>query len=112
MSGYKLIYTNIIRDIKVVRLYDETIRHIMDQHPEIPLELPSIVAAIESAIAKPTHIEMSHSNSFVFVDQTSTNRSGDPLRIPVKKVDGASGRVKTAYFASPGATVNIIWRKD
>lgn len=110
MSDFKIIATAVFSTVTEVRLYDETIEHIKEGHPEVPIELPSISAAVENTIVNPTHIEESHTNSYVFVDSLSTNSSGDPLRVPVKLVDGSSGVVKSAYFASTGVK-KIVWSK-
>lgn len=111
MSDFKVIQTNILPDIKEIRLYPETIDHINEQHPEVPVHLPLMVDAIENTIVNPTHIESSHSNAYVFVDTGSTNGSGDPLRVPVKIVGDYSARVRTAYFASSNSTANVIWTR-
>jgi hypothetical protein len=94
-----------------IRLYDETIEHVIDEHPEVPIELPSIQEAVTKAVTAPTHVEGSYNNSVVFVDANTTNRSGDPLRVPVKHVRGTSGRIKSVYFASTSGERNIIWRR-
>ena len=92
-----------------VRLYPETILKVLNYHPEIPVGLPSILEAVEAAIAKPSQIEVSYGASYVFVDFQSTNRSGDPLVVAVKKVGATSGRVKTFYFAQRPAKAAVLW---
>lgn len=112
MSDYKVIKTNVIPRFTEVRLYDETVEHVREGHPEVPLELPCVQTAVENAISNPTHVENSHANSVVFVDAHTTNRSGDPLRVPVKGIaDTTSGRVKSVYFASTSSLVDPIWRR-
>lgn len=112
MDDYTLVVTAACPLVSEVRLYRETLAHVMREHPEIPVLLPSFAAALEHAIQNPTHIEQSHSNSYVFDDGHTTNRSGDPLRIPVKIIAGTSARVKTAYFAAGGGSPrNIVWRR-
>lgn len=112
-TDYRTIYTNVIPEVDTVRFYQETIVHVKAQHPEVPIELPCVDTAVSKAIAEPTHVESSYSNSFVFVDAGSTNRSGDPLRVPVKIIEGTtSARVKTVYFASTEADNNVIWRRS
>ena len=93
-----------------VRLYEETINKVREGHPEVPAELPFMAHAVEQAILNPTQIEISYSNSYVFVDHTSTNLSGDPLRVPVRSVTATSGRVASFFFASK-AQANVMWRK-
>jgi hypothetical protein len=107
---FKIIKSTVIDGLEEVRLYDETVDKIRRNHPEVPIELPSLHAAVENAIIQPTHVESSHEGSYVFVDSETTNRSGDPLRVPVKPLGSGSGRVRTAYFAST-ATRPIIWRR-
>jgi hypothetical protein len=95
-----------------VRLYEETVEHILEEHPEVPVLLPVVQAAVEQAVVRPTHVEKSYGNSYVFVDQDSTNQAGDPLRVPVKVVGQGSGRVRTAYFATTTAPAIVVWRRD
>lgn len=77
----------------------------------MPIELPCIKMAVTNALQKPTHVEKSYSNSYVYVDKDTANDSGDPLRVPVKGVTGTLGRVKTIYFASTGDR-EVIWRRE
>jgi hypothetical protein len=108
---YITIKTTAIQAVTEVRFYAETEQHISEEHPEVPVNLPSVHDAIEKAVAAPTHVEQSYANSYVYVDATSTNASGDPLRVPVKVVGtGTSGRLRTAYFAPMPASANVIWR--
>lgn len=111
-TDIKVIETGVLDTLTTVHLYDETIVKVATKHPEVPAELPCMVTAVETAISSPTHVEASHSNSFVFVDAGTTNKSGDPLRVPVKVVDGTSGRVKSFYFATPEGEREIIWRRN
>jgi hypothetical protein len=108
----KIIETNVLPEMTHVRLYEETIDHVREEHPEIPAELPSILDAVTNAVQRPTHVERSYSNSVVFVDSDSTDGSGNPLRVPLKHVQEKSGRVKTFYFASTEDDPEIIWRRD
>ncbi|MCF6122505.1 MULTISPECIES: hypothetical protein [Mesorhizobium] len=112
MTGYKVISTDAVPGLKEVRLYESTIEHVKTEHPEVPVELPSIEIAVGSAISNPTHVEKSYGNSVVFVDTESTNATGDPLRLPVKLVgDGTSGRVKTFYFAETTGDRELVYRR-
>jgi hypothetical protein len=97
--------------VRTVRLYEETIVYIIEGNPEVPFGLPSFTHAISGAITLPTHVEKSYGSSYVFVDSESTNASGDPLRVPVKLVEGTSGRVTTAFFATTRGPREIIWRR-
>jgi hypothetical protein len=111
VSDYKIITTSVLKDIEEVRLYEDTSEHIRENHPEVPILLPSVQSAVEKAIVEPTHVEQSYGGSYVFVDRESTNRSGDPLRVPVKLIGERSGRVRTAYFAETTGP-NVVWRRD
>jgi hypothetical protein len=110
VTDYKVISTSILPVLTEVRLYDETIKHVEEEH-QIPAKLPCIQTAMENAISNPTQIERSYGNSFVYMDAATTNASGDPLRIPVKHVEGTSGRIKTFYFADPPTGADVIYRR-
>ena len=110
-DAYESIETNIVDTVETVRLYEETIADLKTKHPEIPVELPSIRQAVRNAVQNPTHVEQSSGESFVFVDSETTNRSGDPLKVPVKLIEDTSARVRTVYFASSTAERNIVWRR-
>jgi hypothetical protein len=76
-------------------LYDKTVDHILTEHPEMRFDLPSLLAAVGRTVWSPTHVEASYRNSCVFMDSRTTNRSGDPLRVQVKRPGNGAGRVKT-----------------
>ena len=107
----KTFISTAIPEITHVRLYEETVEHVCENHPEIPAQLPSMTFAVEQAIVDPTHVEFSHAGAYVFVNTRAVNKSGDPLRVPVKIVEGTSGRIRTFYFASPSRPPKIVWRK-
>lgn len=109
--NFVTIKTTAIPAVTEVRLYAETEQHVREEHPEIPIDLPSVHSAVQKAVEEPTHVEESHADSYVYVDATSTNASGDPLRVPIKLVADTSARVKTAYFAATPAGANVIWRR-
>lgn len=112
MSGYKAFRSDILDVLKEVRFYDETVAHVEDNHPEIPINLPSLQIAVENAVSRPTHVEESYGNSVVFIDALSTNASGDPLRVPVKIISEGTGRIRTVLFASSTASRKILWRRS
>jgi hypothetical protein len=112
VSQFKVIHTKVFPGVAEARIYQDTIKHIRKNHPEIPVELPSFQQAIENAIIYPSWIETSRPNTYVFVDKRSSNRSGDPLRVPVKIVFGTSGRVLTAFFASSPSQSVMLWRNE
>lgn len=113
MSQIRRVITTVINEVQMVAIYPETIHHIIRNHPEIGrnAELPSILHAIETTLTNPSRVERSYNNSFVFVDQNSTNASGEPLRVPVKLVVGTSARMKSAYFASTQGSRDVIWTR-
>jgi hypothetical protein len=111
MSDYKTIPTSVIPALTSVRLYGETVEKVRVDHPEVPVLLPCVMTAIERTIENPTHVEKSYNNSYVFQDADSQNKSGDPLRVAVKIIDGTSGRVKSFYFASPNQSIVPIYRR-
>lgn len=108
---FEVIYTGVLPVLTEVRLYDSAISHVRQEHPEVPIYLPCIFTAVQTAIIKPTHVEASYGNSVVFVDADTTDASGNPLRIPIKIVDGTSGRIKTFYFASTSGVRNVVWER-
>jgi hypothetical protein len=109
---HKVFSTSVYPGVTEVRLYEETAEHVKKDHPEVPLELPCMTAAVERGIASPALIEASYGNSVVFVDTDTTNASGDALRIPVKIIEGTtSGRIKSIYFASTSTQRPILWRR-
>jgi hypothetical protein len=68
--------------------------------------------AVGNAIAAPTRIEESYNRSYIFIDEGTTNASGDPLVVPVKVVEGTSARVKSFFFGSNDPNAVVLWRKS
>ncbi len=94
-----------------VRLYDETWDYIAAQHPEFKMQLPSQRAALEDAVANPTTIHASTTDpekSVVIVSDSFTY-FGDPVVVPVRRVEGTSGRVTAAYFSGSTYPGRILW---
>jgi hypothetical protein len=110
MSDFSTVSVSVIPEVTEVRLYDDTIEHVRTRHPEVPALLPSVEFAVFDTLRNPTHVEKSYESSYVFVNARATNRSGDPLRVPVKIVSGTSARVKSFYFATPSTKPTIVWR--
>ena len=106
---FEIIKTSIISNIEEVRFYTDTVDHIIEEHPDVPILLPSLMGAISTAITAPTQIFQTRDRSFVFVDENTTNSAGDPFRVPVRIVSGSSGRVCTAHFAQSASMKNLIW---
>lgn len=108
---YAEIHTNAIPQVSSVRLYEETVDH-ANEHEEVPADFPSVVRAVGRAVSNPTHVEKSYNDSYVFVDQNSTNSSGYPLRVPVKVIsDSGSGLVKTYFFGDTDDAREIVYRQ-
>lgn len=78
---YSLIKTSAYPGVSEVRFYDETLEHIKEEHPEVPIELPCILNGVKNCVITPTHVEASYGRSYVFVDFDTTNASGYPLRV-------------------------------
>jgi hypothetical protein len=93
-----------------VRLYAETLDHIAE-HPEFRLQLPSQRTGLEIAIANPSAIHDSTTapgKSVALVSDAFTYL-GDPVHVPVRIVEGTSGRVQTAYFSSSAPPGTLLW---
>ena len=111
MDDFIAVESAIIPEIREIRLYAETVDHVRKHHPEIPASFPTLEFAVLETLRNPTHVEKSYQSSYVFVNTHSMNRSGDPLRVPIKIVAGTSARVKSFYFATPITEPTIIWRR-
>lgn len=100
--------------IRTVRIYDSTKEHIKEEHPEVPIELPSLEHAVEQAITDPSHVEKGSEKSYIFVDTSSTNRSGHPFRLPVVVVADAdqAGRVATGFFGTKEGPVEKVYERS
>lgn len=110
-DNHRRILTSVIPAITEVLLYEETIEHVIQNHPEFIL-LPSIIQAVEKTVVNPTSVFQRSASTFVYSDDETTNRSGDSLLVPVKVVQGTSARVRTFYFASTENFATVIWRKS
>lgn len=98
-----------------VRLYAETMEHIAEEHPEFRLQLPTQQQGLLDAIANPTTIHVSTTDperAVVLVSNTFTYL-GDPVHVPVKRIEGtSSARVATAYFSEGNYAGLLLWRAD
>lgn len=105
--------TNAAPEVTTVRLYKETVAHIVENHVEFRGELPSVIASISNTVENPTHVYRSnnqHAGSYVF--QSTENAFFDnPMYVPVRLVEGTLGRVTTAVYSDevPGT---LIWEKQ
>jgi len=110
-----VIQSSTIPAITLVRVYASTLEHARERHGhefgQIIAGLPVMSEALAAAYTNPTHIENPRPGAYVFVDASSTNYAGDPLRAPVKLISGTSALAKTFYFASTTGERNIVWRR-
>lgn len=105
--------TDVISEVTDVRFYEDTVKKIRMGHREVPVGYPSINAAIVEGLTNPTHIESRKPGHYLFVDSTSTNQSGDAMRMPLKVIEGTSARLQSVYFASTSEDgSNVIWRSS
>lgn len=114
-DGFREYGTDVLPGrIKTVRIYDSTKEHIKEEHPEVPIELPSLEHAVEKAITDPSHVEKGGEKSYVFVDTNSTNRSGHPFRLPVVVVADVdqAGRVATGFFGTKEGPVEKVYERS
>lgn len=110
-SNYKSISVAGWPGLTTVHLYEETMEHIAEEHPEFRLQLPSQLEGLMSAIAAPTRIHASTTDpkrSVVLVGESFTYFD-DPVHVPVRIIAGTSGRVITAYFSSETYSGRILW---
>lgn len=93
-------------------LADDTVSHILEQHPEFR-RLPSLFDAVERALQSPTEVFQSVTrpdDSLVFIDAGTTNSSGQPLRVPVGYESSSNvGWVRTSYFQGSGSQGLLVW---
>ncbi len=93
--------TDAVPEMSTVRLYAETVFHIIESHPEFGHELPSMIEQIGTTIVKPHKVIKSRNRSgesFVF-SRADSGPTGTGIFVPVKVVATGSGLVKTAYFS-------------
>jgi len=111
LTLYHIVKTAAFPLITEVRIYDETLDHIRENHPEVPIDFPSLMDGLSNTICHPTHVESGkRTDTFVFVSVENTNASGDPFRVPIKVIEGTSGLLKTAFFATPENPLPVVWR--
>lgn len=111
---YRVVTTTVITDVQEVFCYDETLDHIVEQHPEFGEFVVSLEHALHDTIAAPTSVLASntalHVNSYRFVSERHT-RGNSCLVVAVKHLEGTSGLLKTAYFTeSPKG--KVVYSED
>lgn len=110
-SGYLRVESTAVPNVSEVRLYSDVWEHIRQRHPEV------------DAIGKEGVLQTVQSPSRVYLSNTDPDRgyvfaSSDlkyidhPLLVPVKTVEGTSGRVVTAYFSRNPYAGDLIWERD
>lgn len=113
-TDYRVVETSVIPAVSHVRIYDETLTHIAEEHPEFDPFLPSLEHAIIDALANPTSVRASNAayggTSYKFTSEDH-KRGNNQLVVPVKVVSGTSALVKTAYFAD-AVTGDVVWSRD
>jgi hypothetical protein len=109
-----VVETSVIPQVRHVRIYESTIQHVIDYHPEIGRNaaLPVIQDAVAAAIRDPASVEESYNRSYVFVEENSTDATGNPLRVAVRVVSETSARMKSFYFAEPETEKPVIYRRS
>ena len=66
------------------------------------------------AVQSPSQVFVSETKpekGFVFASENVTYM-GNPLYVPVMRVEGSSGRVATAYFSSTPYRGDLLWEQD
>jgi hypothetical protein len=110
-ADYRTIISKGWHSLTIVRLYEETIGHIAEEHAEFRLQLPSQLEGLMNAIAAPMAVHVSTTDpvrSVVLVSECLTY-SSDHVHVPVRIVSGTSGRVLTAYFSSGMYGGRLLW---
>jgi hypothetical protein len=118
MSGdesFKRISVTAVPGLNEVHIYDELHEHVKNQHQEISrtfLGTKSFEHAIESAISNPCRVYSSYNNSYLFVNEQTTNWAGYPICVPVKVVANTnSGYVKTVFFGTARRTERLVFQR-
>lgn len=112
---YRTVQVSCVPGLNEVRVYEETLQHVLENHPEISrtfVGAPSFNHAVDVTISDPTFVEKSYANSVVFVNESMTNWDGQPLRVPVKVLsEFQSGYMKTAFFGTTDAPGEFVYKK-
>ena len=109
---YIVVATTQIDQLTQVRIYQSTLREkIFPEHPEVEVVgEEGIVEALEN----PSLIMQSTTrpgDTVVFVtEQTSFN--GRPLHVPVRIIEGTSGRLASSYFCDTNQSAVKLWPKE
>lgn len=109
---YSLIVTTAISAVSEVRFYEETVDHIVEEHPEFAGELPSVIGSIGQTVSKPSavyHSRTAPGKGYVYESNGNT-LAGAPMYVAVRVVQGTSARVATAYYSSESYKGDLAWK--
>jgi hypothetical protein len=107
------IVTNIVAEVRQVRLYESTWNHIVEQHPEFRSRMEALEHAVYDTIRNPTVVQRSTTSPDTGIVFSSSNnlKDGRVMVVPVKLVDGVSARVATAGFRK-AVRGDVIWKRE
>lgn len=112
-SGYVVVETTAIAQIAQVRVYDETLPHLGEGHPELSHVIPSLEHAIHDTISQPSEVYESNPPHVASYKYRSENHSygNNHMVVAVKVVEGTSALLKTVYFSSE-VKGTLVWRQQ
>lgn len=90
-----------------VDIYDTTLEHIKDNHPEEFLRLDEVYSTIEQPDR--VHKSKTHPRGLTLINDSCTSSSGDPLRIAIKVVSSTEAILSTAHFSSATDQGQHLW---
>ena len=110
-SGYLQTGSTSVPGISEIRLYLDTWDHILMGHPEVAtvgkqgvLEAVQFPSQVYASKTEPEREYIFASSNVSYMDH--------PLHVPVKLVEGMSGRIATAYFRSSPYQGNLLWERN
>jgi hypothetical protein len=106
-----IIPTTAISQVGEVRLYEQQLKVLLEKHPELALPFQTPRESISNTVAQPTHVYESATNpggSFIYISTRNTYEN-NPLVVPIKVIDGTSGRVQTAYYSERTGGGALLW---
>ena len=110
-TSFRIIETTVIPEVTHVRLYQDTIDKVVEEHEFGEGLTKAPVNMIEDTVKNPTAVYASTgypTGNYIY-SSTSNTFEGNPCNVPVKVVEGTSARVKTAIFTErPKGT--LIWK--
>jgi hypothetical protein len=109
---YREIPTAVIPDVRSVRLYDSTLRHVSERHVEFRQMIFSLEYAIVHTLQRPTEVRISprQTGGQAYKFCSHRHRLGEAMLIvAIKIITARSALMKTAYFAA-APTGLLVWR--